>query len=210
MSVPLNGRKAQAAVNDQLIPDAARAVFVADPGAPISAVAKRAGVGIGAIYHRFSGKEELLRWLCGNGLDRYIASAETALASAQPQWESFQRFLTDVVEADTHSLTLRLAGTFTPTDDLFTKAARAQELTVRVIEQTKSAGAIRADFEVDDLAFLFEQLAAIRLGDESRTAQLRQRYLTLLLDALRAPEPTPLPGPAPTWEEIGARWTRRR
>src|ERR1700730_6887879 len=45
---PMSGRRAQAARNDDLILDAAREVFIADPGAPISAVAERAGVGISA------------------------------------------------------------------------------------------------------------------------------------------------------------------
>jgi hypothetical protein len=47
---PLSGRKAQANRNDQVILDAARQVFIADPAAPISAVAKEAGVGISALY----------------------------------------------------------------------------------------------------------------------------------------------------------------
>jgi hypothetical protein len=54
-------RRAQAARNDQRILDAAREAFVADPGAPIAAVAKRAGVGIGALHRRYPSKEELLR-----------------------------------------------------------------------------------------------------------------------------------------------------
>ena len=49
-STPLSGRRAQAARNDVRILEAARTVFVADPDAPISAVAKRAGVGISALY----------------------------------------------------------------------------------------------------------------------------------------------------------------
>ena len=57
---PLSGRRAEAARNDQRIIDAAREVFVADSGAPIAAVAKRAGVGIGALYRRYASKEELL------------------------------------------------------------------------------------------------------------------------------------------------------
>ena len=50
--VPMSGRKAQAARNDEVILDAARAVFVADPGAPVSAVADAAGVGMSALYRR--------------------------------------------------------------------------------------------------------------------------------------------------------------
>ena len=117
-STPLSGRRAEAARNDQRILEAARAVFVADPGAPIAAVAEHAGVGISALYRRYASKEELLRRLCGDGLKAYLAAAEEALADDGDPWEAFARFMRRVVDADTHSLTSRLAGTFTPTDEL--------------------------------------------------------------------------------------------
>jgi AcrR family transcriptional regulator len=207
-AAPLSGRQAQAARNDQLILDAARAVFVADPGAPIAAVAERAGVGISALYRRHASKEELLRRLCGDGLRRYLAEAEAALADEGDPWTAFAGFLRRIVDADTHSLTLRLAGTFTPTEELYRDAAKAQELNLRLLERTKAAGAIRPDIEVDDIALLLEQLASIRLGDQRRTSQLRHRYLALLLDAMHHPGAARLPGPPPSWEEIGERWAR--
>lgn len=205
-SPPLSGRKAQAARNDELILEAARKVFVADPGAPIAAVAEQARVGISALYRRYPSKEDLLRTLCANGLARYIAVAEAALADEGDEWEAFTGFLRGVVREDTHSLTMRLAGTFTPTEELYRDSERAQELNTELIARTKRAGKLRKDLEVDDIGFLFEQIAAIKTRDERRTAELRERYLALLLDALRTPDPAPLPGPAPTWQEIGERW----
>ena len=204
--VPLSGRRAEAARNDQRILDAARAVFVADPAAPIAAVADRAGVGISALYRRYASKEELLRRLCGDGLDVYIAAAEAALADDGDPWEAFTRFMQRVVDADTHSLTLRLAGTFTPTEELYRRAGRAQELNQRLFERVKAAGVIRPDVVVDDIAVIFEQLAAVRFGDQERTSQLRHRYLALLLDALHHPGGAQLPGPPPSWDEINQRW----
>src|SRR3954447_25325194 len=69
---PLSGRRAQAARNDERILEAAREVFLADPGAPISAVAERAGVGIGALYRRHASKDELLQRLAADGMERYL------------------------------------------------------------------------------------------------------------------------------------------
>jgi AcrR family transcriptional regulator len=204
---PLSGRRAQAARNDQLILDAAREVFVADPAAPIAAVAKRAGVGIGALYRRYASKEDLLRRLSADGLRIYTAAVEDALAQDDGDpWNAFTEFMRRIVDADTHSLTLRLAGTFTPTDELNRQAATAQELNVRLFERTKAAGAIRSDIEVGDISLLLEQLAAVRVADEERTRQLRHRYLALLLDALHASSGTQLPGSPPGWEEISRRW----
>ena len=204
---PLSGRRAEATRNDQRILHAAREVFVADPGAPIAAVAKRAGVGIGALYRRYASKEELLQRLSAEGLQQYIAAVEDALAQDDSDpWSAFSEFMRRIVDTDTHSLTLSLAGTFPPTEELNREAARAQELNVRLFERTKAAGAIRPGIEVVDISLLFEQLAAVRVADEARTRQLRHRYLALILDALHASCGTQLPGPAPSWEEIAQRW----
>jgi AcrR family transcriptional regulator len=202
----MNGRRAQAARNDQLILEAARAVFIADPTAPISAVAARAGVGISALYRRYPSKEELLRRLCADGLGRYIAAAEAMLADEGDPWEAFACFMRTLVDVGGTSLTQRLAGTFTPTDDLFHDAATAQELNERVFARVREAGAMRPDLDVNDIGIILEQLASIRLGDEGRSHELRHRYLALYLDAMRRPADTPLPGPPPTWSELGERW----
>ena len=203
---PGSGRQAEAARNDQLILDAARAVFVADPAAPVSEVARRAGVGIAALYRRYPSKEDMLRKLSGDGLHRYIVEAEAALADDRDPWTAFAAFMERIVAADTHSLTQRLAGTFTPTEELYRDAARAQDLNVALFDRVRAAGAIRPDVVVDDIGWILEMVAAIRLRDGQRTGELRARYLALLLDGLRAPGPDPLPGPPPTWAEIGERW----
>jgi AcrR family transcriptional regulator len=111
---PMAGRRAQAARNDGAILAAARDVFLDDPKAPVAAVAERAGVGMSALYRRYPGKEDLLRKLCHDGLRRFIAEAEAASEYADG-WEALEAFLIGVVEADVHSLTVHLAGTFAPT-----------------------------------------------------------------------------------------------
>jgi len=201
----LSGRRAEAARNDQLILDAARAVFTDDPAAPIAAVAKRAGVGIGALYRRYRSKDELLQQLAEDGLRRYRTEAEVALADSGDIWEAFARFMRRCVEAGAGSLTLRLAGAFTSTEELRQAGVEAYTITQQLVDRAKAAGALRPDIEVADLALVFEQLQAIRVGDETRTAGLRLRYLSLILDGLRATA-TPLPGPPPHWEEMSRRY----
>jgi AcrR family transcriptional regulator len=203
---PLSGRRAQAARNDDRILEAAREVFVANPEAPIADVAKRAGVGISALYRRYPSKEDLLRTLCAEGLDRYIATVEAALADAGDPWEAFAGFMRSAVDNDSTSLTLHLAGTFTPTEELYAAANRAQELNRRLFERTRKAGALRADLDVNDIGLVLEQIAALHLGDAERTRAIRQRHLALVLDGLRTPAPSELPAPPPTWQEMAGRW----
>ncbi len=199
------GRIAEAARNDAKILVSARAVFVADPEAPIAAVAKHAGVGIGALYRRYSGKEELLRALCADGLRRYIEAAESALADEQDPWKAFATFMHREVDADASSLTQRLAGTFTPTPALYAAAVRAGELNVALFSRAQEAGSIRPDASVNDLGPILEQLASLQIGDAARARELRHRYLTLFLDGLRAGS-SELPVQPPTDEELQERW----
>src|SRR5215216_3274357 len=203
----LPGRQSEAVRNDRRILEAAREVFTADPNAPVSAVAERAGVGISAVYRRYRSKEELLQQLSLDGLRRYIAEVESALADDGDPWEAFAAFMRRAVDADTSSLTLHLAGTFTPTEAHWRDGETAFQLNVRLLNRTKAAGVLRREIDVGDLSLLFEQLAAIKVGDPDRTRQLRRRYLELLLDALRDNSAAPLPGPSPTWEEISRRWS---
>ena len=203
---PLSGRRAQAAVNDQVILESARAVFTADPAAPIADVAKHAGVGISALYRRYPGKDDLLRTLAAGGLARFIHETEIALADDGDPWDAFAGFMRSAVDADTSSLTRALAGTFTPTPEMWADGQRANDLLSQLFERTRASGVLRADVEVHDLSLLFEQLSAIRVRDPGRTRALRHRYLGLLLEALRAPGAGALPGPAPSWAEINERW----
>jgi len=207
----LSGRRGQAARNDERILVAAREVFIADAEAPISTVAARAGVGISALYRRYPSKEELLRQLARDGLRRYVDEAEAAVADEGDAWTAFAVFMRRIVDADVHSLTVHLAGTFTPTDDMWPDVRRAAELNEHLVERTKARGGLRPDVEVEDLSLIFEQLAAIHIGvfgDERRTRELRQRYLALFLDGLRSPT-AEIPGPPPTEDELGRRWGPR-
>jgi len=209
MSTPLSGRKAQAARNDEVILAAARAVFMRSADAPIAAVAQEAGVGISALYRRFAGKEDLLATLCADGLRRFIAVAERAAQLADP-WDSFASFVEGVIEEDTHSLTVHLAGTFTPTPELSDLAQEASDLGDAIVERAVAAGAVRDDLVTEDVAMIFEQVTAVRVDDPARTRVLRARYLALLLDAVRPGARTgTLPGPGPTGAELGARWIPR-
>lgn len=206
-SPALPGRLREAARNDARILQAAREVFIADADAPIAAVAVRAGVGIGALYRRYGSKEALLRQLSRDGLTRYLELVEAALADTQDPAAAFATFMRGAVIADTHSLTLHLAGRYTPTEDLWRDGDRAAELTAALLARTQAAGALRGEITVGDLTMIFEQLAAVAVGDSERTLQLRLRYLALFLIALQpAADAAALPGPPPAWPEMSARF----
>ncbi|KIH97497.1 TetR family transcriptional regulator [Streptomonospora alba] len=204
-----SGRRAQAARNDSAIVDAARAVFLDDPKAPVSAVASRAGVGISALYRRYGGKEDLLRQVCHDGLRRYLTEAQESLAE-EDGWQAFTSFLRRLVDADLHSLTVHLAGSFAPTPEMAADAARASELAALVTRRAHESGRLRADFAAADIVLILEGCAAVRFPDPERARLLRRRYLALQLDGLDTAGPAAdgpeLPGRPASEEELSRRW----
>ena len=204
--IPLSGRRRQAALNDDLILDAARAVFLADPAAPIAAVAKRAGVGISALYRRYPSKEELLRVLCSDGQQIYLREVRRALDSDGEPWEVYADYLGRIVAEETHALGNRLAGLFTPTESMFADAMAMRQLGERLFNRVRQTGALRAGLTFVDVESWLEAISSVRFPDSARTVVLQRRMLAVLLEGVRAGGPR-LPGKAPTWEEQEARWT---
>ncbi|QIS06625.1 TetR family transcriptional regulator [Nocardia brasiliensis] len=202
----LPGRKAQAARNDGIILEAARAVFLADANAPIAAVAERAGVGISALYRRYPSKEALLRTLCHEGLRRYNAEADAALDDPDG-WRALVGFLERVVDADVHSLTVHLAGTFTPDEAMLPDVVHAGEVNDELMRRAHATGLLRPGVTAEDLGLVLESCAAISMPDPARTAQLRRRVLAVLIDGLTVEGD--LPGPPPAPGEFAWRWERR-
>jgi AcrR family transcriptional regulator len=202
----LAGRRAEAARNDERILASARAVFLADPDAPIAAVAKHAGVGIGALYRRYAGKDELLQRLAADGMQAYLTEVRAALADDGDPWIVFTRFMRRCIDIGAGALTQRLAGSFTATEELTRQGREIHEATRELLARTKAAGALRADVEVGDVSMVIEQLQSIRIGDQVRANQLRHRYLTVVLDGLHVADAPQLPGTPPTWQETSGRY----
>ena len=94
---------------------------------------------------------------------------------------------------------------------MFEDARHSGELNEQLIARTKARGGLRADVRSEDLPLILEMVAAIRpgvFGDDMRTGELRQRFLSLCLEGLRRGD-EPLTGTSPTDEELGRRWVPR-
>lgn len=204
-----NGRKAEAARNDGRILDAAREVFLANPDAPVAAVAAHAGVGISALYRRYPSKRHMLDDLARDGLSRFITDLELALSDDQDPWRVYASCLGRVLDGQSQALAQRLAGTFTPSADLTDLAAQAGLRYAALHRRTQRAGALRKDVTTADVILLLEGITLIDLPGPDRATALRRRYLALILQALHAPADIGLPGPAAKDDELAARWTPR-
>jgi AcrR family transcriptional regulator len=202
-AVPLSGRRAEAARNDARVLEAAREVLALAPDAPMAAVARRAGVGVGSLYRRYPSKEALVARLCLDAALAVEGQARVALERARAYpWGAFVGFMTGALAEGSVLLIAGLAGRLGPNEELAAAAGRVRDVVDELLAFVQAAGAIRPDVVADDLALLFTQLRAIRHADEQRALALRRRSLELTLQALHASGAAPLPGPAPTGSDL--------
>jgi AcrR family transcriptional regulator len=211
-----HGRQAEARRNDRAVLDAARDVFAAQGAdAPVSAVAERAGVGMGTLYRRYGSKTELLQRMCVLAMEQGIEAAGEALQADDP-WAGLCGYIRAAVEMRSGALG-SLAGQIEMTDEMLSTAKQGIALAQAVVARAQRAGSLRTDVTALDIALLIESFSRRAPGSaapddpadadagEERNAQAR--LLTIALDGLRAPGVTPLPGRAPSAARYVGRWS---
>jgi AcrR family transcriptional regulator len=183
--------------------DAARLVFaVHGPGAPVSAVAAEAGVGMGSLYRRYRSKEELLQHLCLASMQQQVTIAQAALISGAEPWDALSAFITACVSARVGALA-SIAGTIHVTDGMQAAAQQAHELLERLVTRACAAGVVRHDIGSVDVHQLIELFSRRAQGDDAW-----RRLLAIALDGLRVRGTEPLPGSPVSWGCYARRWAR--
>jgi AcrR family transcriptional regulator len=189
----MRGREAEARRNDERVLDAALEVYARDPAAPMSAVARRAGVGQATLYRRYRSKEELLARVCEDGMER-IRDAARAAADADDPFAAVGDFLRWYVDSGTTRLS-SLLGMFEPVEAQFVLAREGNDAIQALVDRAVAAGAMRGDVSGADLTLLAARLSG-----------LDARYLELVLQALALVDAPPLPGHALAPADIEQPW----
>jgi AcrR family transcriptional regulator len=205
-----HGRQAEARRNDLVVLEAARDVFAAQGAdAPISAVAERAGVGMGTLYRRYGSKTELLQRLCVLAMDQALVAADDALAAGDP-WDGLCGYVTACVELRSGALAA-LAGQIETTAEMRGTARRSMERLAEIVARAQAGGRLRADVTALDISWLIEQFSRRppdRL-DPGEERNVRSRLLAIALDGLRARPGQALPGRPPSRRRYVNRWSPR-
>jgi AcrR family transcriptional regulator len=203
------GRQAEAERNDRRVLDAAREVFAtAGADAPVSAVAERAGVGMGTLYRRYGSKADLLRHLCTLAMEQAIEAAEAGLA-AEDAWAGLAGYVRSCVGFGSGALAT-LAGTIESTPQMWQTSRRGRRLLDELVTRAHREGGLRADVTALDIAWLIELFG--RTGPawpEPGDTTVRDRLLAIALAGLRCADAGPLPGRAPDARQYERRWLPR-
>jgi len=185
---------------------ARRAFAELGTAAGMAEIARSAGVGVGTLYRRFPTKEALVQALL---LDRLEADAEvlrSAAAGEGAAWAAFERALRFVAHAQLEDRALKqlVGGTVAETDELTAARGQLFALAAELAARAQEEGSLRADFERGDLPLLFGGVAQSEWLAGGRAVEVIDRFVTIVLDGLRAPGQTPLGGDALTPAEVEA------
>jgi AcrR family transcriptional regulator len=202
------GRYVEAERNDLLVLEAAREVFATlGAGAPVSAVAERAGVGMGSLYRRYGSKTALLQHLCILAMQEATSAAELALA-AEDAWSGLADYIRTCVAFGSGALA-PLAGTIETTPEMWALSRRGRQLMDQLVARAHADGALRPDVTTLDIAWLVEHFGKHGPDRHDAAAEnVRHRLLAIALDGLRFQPADPLPGTPPSAEHYEKRWQR--
>jgi AcrR family transcriptional regulator len=189
--------RVDAARNRTAVVEAARAVF-AERGldVPLEEIAQRAGVGLATLYRRFPTRDALIAASFEPLMTAYAEAVAEAL-QAPDAWTGFTGFLerawamqaADCGGRDVLTRTFPMAPAFEE------QRRRAYEGLVVLIRHAQAESALRADFVAEDMVLLLMANAGVVQGTREAAPTAWQRFVALMLEALRAERAHPLPPP---------------
>jgi AcrR family transcriptional regulator len=202
---PTRALRADAARNRERILVAAGEVF-AERGldATLDDIAHHAGLGVGTVYRRFPGKEELVEALFVQALDKMVALAEEAAEMEDP-WESLVWFLERATEMQSEDLGLRDVALHSGFGRVKVAAARERIVPAvhRLVERAQKSGRLRSDFVPTDVPIIELMVSSVADYTSTLAPDLWRRYLAIVLDGLVSERTGTRPlSPGPSHEVI--------
>ena len=172
--------------------EAAERVLAADGlDAPVPAIARAAGVGVGSVYRHFPSKEALVDAVVVDRLSWYAERTEAA-AREPDAWSALVDLLLAAAERQTVDALLTEALE-TVEDHVEVKPAmtRATDALDRLLARAREQGTLRPDVTTDDLRLVFVSVAAVIASSRTPTGSWR-RLVELITDGMRGDHRTPL------------------
>jgi AcrR family transcriptional regulator len=181
---PERTQRIDARRNRQRVVTAARRCMARDGlDAGMDEIAKAAGVGVGTVYRHFPTKDELVEALANERFERLRDVALEALDRDDPG-AAFDNFIRTCaqIQAEDRALSEVLV---TRPETMGRAADRVGilELTDKVLKRAQKAGAVRKDADARDVPMIMCALAGTYRNPHADT----DRYITIVLDGLRAP-----------------------
>jgi AcrR family transcriptional regulator len=181
--------------NRQRLLAAARELFAERGlGVTLNDIAHHAGVGVGTAYRRFANKGDVIDALFDQQIDEIAELADRALANPDP-WHGLTQYLEQIMamQASDRGLAHLLSGAWSTPEQRDRSMARLADKVDAIADRATQAGTVRADLAGTDLIVIQVALNAVLDRSRSVCPDLYRRYLSIILDGLRAQTSPRLP-----------------
>ncbi len=180
-------RRADAQRNSERVLAAARDVFAEHgPDASLEEIARRAEVGIGTLYRHYPTRQALLEAVFRDRLESSLARAEELMRTAEP-FDALATWLRDQLDTAGACQSLGASVMITMLDEHADAPAPCEAMRASgadLLQRAQSAGAVRADADIEDLMRLVNAIALATEQSPEGRAQA-DRMFTLLMDGVR-------------------------
>ena len=176
--------RADARRNYERLVEAARKVFAEQgAGAPMEAIAKHAGVGVGTLYRHFPKRIDMVEAVWRDDVDVLVGSADARIAEMEP-WAALEAWLRAYVNyGQTKRVFLNeLHEAFEKNPHM--KVASRERITAaadQVLTRAQEAGVARRDIDGADLMQLVSPMCTSPTLEPGQA----DRLITMILDGLR-------------------------
>jgi AcrR family transcriptional regulator len=198
--MPLEQREAPAVRRDarrnrRLLVEAADEILRREGlGAPLDAIARRAGVGNATLYRHFPNRQSLYEAVFTEAAARWDPIREQILAIADP-WTALASYLEqscNFIAAD-RALVDLCSQELMSSPAILELGEREDRDLAELLARAHRDGVIRADVEVADIRLLMSSLHHLTGAVRTVSPKAWRRHLTLVLDCLRPRADAALP-----------------
>lgn len=193
--------RADAAHNRARILAAARELF-AERGidVPMTAIARRAGVGAATLFRRFPDRRSLIAEVFATQIGHCESVLDEAAADPDP-WHGFCTFIADLgrMQIEDRGFTEAFLSTFAEDSGVDEKRIRAESTFAELVDRAQKAGRLRSDFDPSDLLLIFLANGGLGEAPPEHAHDLSRRLMAYLLQSFEANGSTtarPLPRPS--------------
>ena len=150
-------------------------------------IAEHAGVGTGTAYRRFPNKDALIEELMVDRIGRLVAIAEECLADPDP-WSGFRGYFDRALalQAGDRALKEILFSSARGKEKVMQMRFKLQPIVEQLVRRAVEAGVLRPEVDTSDVPVINMMLSGVSDFAGTVEPELYRRYLTFVLDGLRA------------------------
>lgn len=193
--------RADAAHNRARILTVARELF-AERGidVPMTAIARRAGVGVATLFRRFPDRRSLIAEVFATQIGHCESVLDEAAADPDP-WHGFCMFVENLgrMQIEDRGFTEAFLSTFAGDSGVDEKRMRAESTFADLVDRAQTEGRLRSDFHPSDLLLIFLANGGLGEAPPEHAHDLSRRLTAYLLQSFEANDTVtakPLPRPS--------------